>query len=106
MRQQAGLPIRTSIPAQPTSRAPTRATPTMVQQMRQDAEDRAARASKQSLLKAKRPTYGQPAVSGTPIPLTPAERNVRQPYRRTTQNVYRESVDLAEVLWQKMKRSK
>lgn len=106
MRQQAGLPVRKGIPAQPTSRPATKAPSTMVQQMRQDAEAKAAAAARQSLLKGQRPTYGQKTAGGTPIPLTPAERSARQPYRSPVQNVYRESIDLAEVLWQKMKRNK
>ena len=107
MRQQQGLPTRVAKPAAPTQTAPTtpvrRPESTMVQQMRQQAAN-AAKAKQSVLLKAPRPTYGQPSTGGTPIPLTPAERmpqRTPQVYRNPVQH---ESIDLAEVLWQKMKR--
>ena len=108
MRQQQGLPARGAKPTEPAVPTPVRRPEsTMVQQMKQQAAD-AAKQKQSSLLKARRPTYGQPSTGGTPIPLTPAERiprPVSQPYRNPAQHEsVEESIDLAEVLWQKIKR--
>jgi hypothetical protein len=105
LRGQAGLPVRQGIP----QAAPkTRQSSTMVQQMKDQAAQQAAAKANQQILKRAPNIYGRPQTTVIP---TAASKTLpiskQQPYRSSTpvHEELDESIDLAEVLWQKMKRS-
>ena len=105
MRGQAGLPVRKGIPAT----TPTKQPSTMVQQMQAQAAQQASAKAKAPLLKRTPNIYGRPQTTVIP---TAASKSLpiskQQPYRSSApvhEEGLEESIDLAEVLWQKMKRS-